>query len=68
MLLTQQETNKMKDKDDQHILEMKKWKADIAERKQVKLVQIPDFIKEKALAEVIMKLYTQFVIGTAFIW
>lgn len=35
MMLTQQETNKMKDRDEQHTQDLREWRADIAKRKQV---------------------------------
>ncbi len=35
MMLTQQETNKVKERDDQHTLELREWRGDIAKRKQV---------------------------------
>ena len=37
MMLTQQETNKMKEMDDQHTQELREWRADVALRKQVSL-------------------------------
>lgn len=35
MQLTQQETNKIKERDDQHTQELREWRSDLAKRKQV---------------------------------
>ena len=35
MQLTQQETNKIKDRDEQHTQELRDWRSDLAKRKQV---------------------------------
>lgn len=35
MQLTQQETNKVKERDEQHTVELREWRAEIAKRKQV---------------------------------
>ena len=36
MALTQQETNKVKERDEQHTQELREWRADLKNRKQVK--------------------------------
>ncbi len=38
MTLTQQETNKVKERDEQHTQELREWRADIAKRKQVRSI------------------------------
>lgn len=35
MQLTQQETNKVKERDEQHTQELREWRNDLAKRKQV---------------------------------
>lgn len=35
MQLTQQETNKIKERDEQHTQELREWRNDLAKRKQV---------------------------------
>ena len=35
MQLTQQETNKVKERDEQHTAELREWRVEIAKRKQV---------------------------------
>lgn len=35
MQLTQQETNKIKERDEQHTQELREWRAEIARKKQV---------------------------------
>ena len=35
MQLTQQETNKVKERDEQHTQELREWRSDLAKRKQV---------------------------------
>ena len=35
MQLTQQETNKVKERDEQHTVELREWRGEIAKRKQV---------------------------------
>ena len=42
MMLTQQETNKMKDRDEQHSQELREWRADIGKRKQVCYLSVTD--------------------------
>ena len=34
-MLTQQETNKIKERDEQHTQELREWRAEIARKKQV---------------------------------
>ena len=35
MQLTQQETNKVKERDEQHTVELREWRGEISKRKQV---------------------------------
>lgn len=35
MQLTQQETNKVKERDEQHTQELREWRSDLAKRKRV---------------------------------
>lgn len=35
MMLTQQEANKVKERDEQHTVELREWRGEIATRKQV---------------------------------
>ena len=35
MQLTQQETNKVKERDEQHTVDLREWRGEIAKRKQV---------------------------------
>ena len=43
MQLTQQETNKVKERDEQHTVELREWRGEIAKRKQVQLLATPLF-------------------------
>lgn len=38
MQLTQQETNKVKELDEQHVIELREWRAEISQRKQVSYI------------------------------
>ena len=40
MQLTQQETNKIKERDDQHTQELREWRSDLAKRKQVNVTDL----------------------------
>lgn len=39
MQLTQQETNKVKERDEQHTVELREWRVEIAKLKQVQMLQ-----------------------------
>lgn len=40
MQLTQQEANKVKERDEQHTVELREWRGEIANRKQVRLAPL----------------------------
>lgn len=42
MQLTQQETNKIKERDEQHTQELREWRSEIAKKKQVLAIYIVD--------------------------
>jgi hypothetical protein len=49
MQLTQQETNKVKERDEQHTVELREWRVEIAKRKQVH-IEYSSVIEKRCLS------------------